>query len=108
VSPTVTVGAHTTRAIQALRGTVTLGLDAGFAFEGIEEADQFSSGSLSGNVLPGAEYWYRRTVALRVGSEGGDLTAGAGVRYRRFGVDYAYLDHSDLDASHRVSALYRF
>lgn len=108
VAPTVTVGAHTVRDVAALRGTVLAGLDVGVAFESYGNADQIRSGSLSGNLLPGIEYWYNRVVALRVGSDGGDLTAGAGVRYRQFGVDYAYLDHSDLDSTHRVSALYRF
>lgn len=107
VAPTIAVGAHTTRFLNALRGTLTLGVNADFAFES-QEADQFSSGSLSGNFLPGLEYWYENAVALRLGSDGGDLTAGGGVRYRQFGVDYAFFDHSDLDATHRISALYRF
>ena len=36
------------------------------------------------------------------------VTAGAGIRYHRLGLDYAFLDHRDLDASHRVSGSYRF
>ncbi len=107
VSPTVTLGAHTTRQIEALQGSLSLGLDAAFAFEG-QTGDQFDSGNLSGNLLPGAEYWFRRTVALRLGSDGGDFTAGAGVRYKQIGADYAYLSHPELDATHRVSALIRF
>jgi hypothetical protein len=47
-------------------------------------------------------------LALRAGFEAQNFTAGAGLRYRRFGLDYAYLDHRDLDASHRVSGSYRF
>jgi hypothetical protein len=107
VAPTVTLGAHTTQAIPSLQGALTMGLDLGFAFEG-QEADQFGGGTVSGNFLPGAEYWFKRTVALRVGSEGGDLTAGAGVRYKQVGADYAYLSHDELDSTHRVSALVRF
>jgi hypothetical protein len=107
VSPTVTLGAHTTRRIESLQGSLSLGLDASFAFEG-QTGDQFESGDLSGNVLPGAEYWFRHTVALRLGSDGGDFTAGAGVRYKQIGADYAYLSHPELDATHRVSALIRF
>jgi len=108
VSPTITLGAHTTSFLRALRGSITLGVDAAFAFDGLQNADQFDSGSLSGNLLPGMEYWFRDTVALRLGSDAGSLTAGAGVRYRQFGVDYAFLDHEELDTTHRVSALYRF
>ncbi len=109
VSPTLTVGAHTTRAFESLQGTLTLGMDAAFAFEGHgEDVDQFETGDLSGNLLPGMEYWFRRTVAFRLGSEGGDFTAGAGVRYKQIGADYAYLSHDELGGTHRVSALVRF
>jgi hypothetical protein len=107
VYPTLAVGAHTTQEIPALQGTVTFGLDVGLAFEG-QAADQFETGNLSGNVLPGAEYWFRRVAAVRVGSDGGNFTAGGGVRYRWLGADYAYLDHDELDATHRVSAQVRF
>jgi len=108
VAPTVTLGAHTTQDIPSIQGRLTVGFDAGFAFEGMESADQFRSGTLSGNVFPGAEYWFRNVVALRAGSSAGDFAAGAGVRYRQFGADYAYLSHDELDSTHRVSALFRF
>jgi hypothetical protein len=110
VSPTVTLGAHTTRSIAAVQGTLTIGVDAGFAFER-QKADQFLdfwTPSLSANLHPGAEYWFRKTVALRAGSDAGNLTAGAGVRYKQVGADYAYLSHDELDSTHRVSALIRF
>jgi hypothetical protein len=107
VAPTVTLGGHTTLPISALQGSLTLGLDLNFAFEG-QEADQFSSGNLSGNLLAGAEYWFRQTVALRVGTDAGNFTAGGGVRYKQVGADYAYLSHDELDSTHRVSALVRF
>lgn len=107
VSPTLTLGAHTTRQLDALQGSLTLGLDAGFSFEG-QQADQFQTGNLSGNLLPGVEYWFRNTVALRAGSDSGNFTAGAGVRYKQVGADYAYLSHDQLDATHRISALIRF
>ena len=107
LAPTVTLGAHTTQEIPALQGRLTVGVDVGFAFEG-QEADQFETGSLSGNVFPGGEYWFRNVVALRAGSDAGRFAAGAGVRYRQFGADYAYLSHDELESTHRVSALFRF
>lgn len=107
VAPTVTLGMHGTRAVAALQGSLTVGLNSSFAFEG-QEADQFHTGNLSGNLLPGLEYRFREIVALRVGSNAGDFTAGAGVRYRQVGADYAYLSHDQLDGTHRVSALVRF
>ncbi|TPW07205.1 MAG: hypothetical protein FD129_2592, partial [bacterium] len=108
VSPTVTVGGQGTRGIGFLKGTVTLAADVQMAFEDLGEADQFSSGSMSGNLHAGGEYWYNSVVAVRVGTNSGHFAAGAGVRFRlgpmtRFGVDYAFLDHDELDATNRVT-----
>ena len=48
------------------------------------------------------------SLALRAGMEARNFSAGGGIRVRRFGMDYAYLDHRDLDSSHRVSLSYAF
>lgn len=108
LAPTVTLGAQTTRDIRALDGSLTAALDLQLAFENLGDADQWSSGDLSGNVLPGLEYWYHRALALRVGSDAGHFAAGAGFRFRlgpfeRFGVDYAFLDHDELDSTNRLT-----
>ncbi len=108
LAPTATIGFQTTRTVTPLRGTLTVGVDLQTAFEDLGEADQWSTGSLSGNVLPGLEYWYNDALALRVGSNAGHFSAGAGLRFRlgpmeRFGVDYAFLDHDELDATNRVT-----
>ncbi len=55
----------------------------------------------------GLEYWYAKTVALRLGISGENLTAGAGVRYSpskrvSLGFDYAFLSH-ELGDTHRLS-----
>jgi hypothetical protein len=57
---------------------------------------------------PGVEYWLERKVALRAGMDARNFSAGAGFRLGKFGLDYAYLDHRDLDSSHRVSGSYSF
>ena len=57
---------------------------------------------------PGIEYWIERRVALRAGMEARNFSAGGGIRVRRFGMDYAYRVHRDLDSSHRVSLSYAF
>ena len=106
VGPSVTIGAHTSHNIDALDGKLLIGFDSRFSFEGLEE--QFHSGNVSGVVLPGAEDWFRNLGAIRAGSDAGNFTAGAGVRYKQFGADYAYLGHDELDSTHRVSALFRF
>ncbi len=117
VAPTLTLGASATRDLPALQGSLTLALDAAFEFQDIpSQVDakgnkpflQFTSSNLSGWLLPGAEYWFRHTVALRAGADEGHFTAGAGVRYKQLGADYAYLSHDELGGTHRISALVRF
>lgn len=108
VAPTVTVGGQATKDVDFLKGTITGAADVQMAFENLGDADQFSSGSFSGNLHAGVEYWYNSAVALRVGTNAGHFAAGAGVRFRlgalqRFGVDYAFLDHDELDSTNRVS-----
>jgi hypothetical protein len=78
------------------------------AFEDLGKADQFQMGSVTGNIHAGLEYWYNRALALRLGTDSGNFAAGAGLRFRlgpfqRFGVDYAYLNHDELDATNRVT-----
>lgn len=108
LAPTVTLGGQTTLEIPSVRGQLTPAADVQLAFENLGDADQFSSGSLSGNLHAGAEFWYNRTVALRLGTDSGHFAAGAGLRFRlgplqRFGVDYAFLDHDALDSTNRVT-----
>jgi len=40
---------------------------------------------------------------VRIGSDTGCLSAGAGLRLPRIDVDYAFLKHDQLDNSHRIS-----
>jgi len=108
VAPSIKVGTAYSRAVAPLQGHVTVTADLGFNFEGREEASQFASGSVGGDLLGGVEYWIQRTLALRVGTQAGDFTAGAGIRYRGIGVDYAFVPHEDLNDSHRVSASLQF
>lgn len=93
-------------------GTIVLAADADARFEGRDFSAQTSAGGVSGDFHFGTEYWYRELLALRAGSDEGSFTAGAGLRlplgYRSLGLDYAFLQHNDLDDSHRVSALFKF
>jgi hypothetical protein len=103
VQPTFVVGSYYARSVGGL-GVIAGALDVAMTTDGRESASQFASGALGGDVRGGVEYWYRSRVALRAGVDAGNLTAGTGIRYRSFGVDYAFLSHSDLDNTHRVSA----
>jgi hypothetical protein len=111
LAPSVALGAHTTRAIPGLQGTLNLGMTTTYSFEGATEKPDFLAftvGDVPVTFSPGAEYWYNNTVALRAGSDAGNFTAGAGIRYKQVGADYAYLAHDELESTHRVSALVRF
>lgn len=59
----------------------------------------------------GAEYWVLNFVSIRIGFEGEsglrETTAGFGVKYKDYGIDYAFAVH-DLGLSHRVSGSWRF
>lgn len=104
VAPTLGLGFQYSRGFAPLRGTLTAAGDFGVSFDGRQEASQVGNGDLQG----GLEYWYDQTVAARVGADAGNFTAGAGLRIRSLGVDYAFLSHDELDDTHRVSASLRF
>lgn len=64
-------------------------------------------------VAVGGEVWVYEMLALRVGyrtgdEEKGSLSYGAGFRYSDFQLDYAYADHGNLEATHRISLMMAF
>jgi hypothetical protein len=54
-----------------------------------------------GSAHLGLEYVYGSMLALRLGSNDGKFTAGAGIHYWKFNLDYAFQSH-DLGNMHRV------
>ncbi|MGD8718876.1 MAG: PorV/PorQ family protein [Candidatus Zixiibacteriota bacterium] len=90
--------------------TFAAGTDVKFA--GYGEAAHVAAGDASFDFSGGAEWWYRRTVAVRLGSERSALAGGAGVTVRALGVgmgvDYAYLSDTGLESSHRASVSFNF
>lgn len=56
-----------------------------------------------GDFLVGGEYVYKNLLALRVGSDASNITAGAGINLNFMHVDYAFLAQ-DLGNVNRVSA----
>jgi flagellar motor protein MotB len=57
----------------------------------------------------GVEYWFYDMFVLRLGYEAGAYnqpTFGAGVKYRDFEVDYAYINYADLGSTQRISLVY--
>jgi len=98
IHPSLHLGIAYARPIALLRGRLIGACDVS---AGRDESDD--------RIRAGFEYRYRDLVALRLGSERGNLTAGMGLRvYRRFALDVAFLGHEDLDNTYRVSASAQF
>jgi len=55
----------------------------------------------------GAEYWAFQYLAVRLGMDPEEFPLGFGIRYRDYGLDYAFATH-DLGGSHRLSASWKF
>jgi hypothetical protein len=108
ILPSLSFGLGWSRDIESMRGTLNVGAGLANSFDGTKEASQLSGGPWGGDFQGGFEYWYAHAVAARLGTDAGNLTAGAGLRFKSLGVDYAYLSHQDLDATHRISASFRF
>ena len=77
-------------------------------FENLGDAAQYSTGSLSLDTHFGAEVGYLEIVFGRFGFDMGRFTAGGGINVQNITVDFAYLHHSELDETFRVSAGYRW
>ncbi len=77
--------------------------DLDLLFEGRDAAAQISLGTMSLDSHLGGEISYHQVVYFRGGSDIGRLTLGVGIKFNRFCLDGAFLDHNDLDNSYRVS-----
>lgn len=55
----------------------------------------------------GVEYWFRDTLALRLGYNRGSLTAGAGLKFWILQLDYAFVGY-ELGHTHRISGAAKF
>ncbi len=108
IIPTLKAGLAYPIRFASLKGYMAPALDFDVRFEGRDFASQFSAGPVSVDSHLGWEYQFRDVVALRVGSDVGHFTAGAGLLLQKFQFDYAFLSHDDLGNSHRVSARFSF
>jgi hypothetical protein len=108
ILPMVKVGAAYTIHSEPLNGSLLLAVDSDFYFEDYRTASQFWVGRTSADVHAGAELRFQEKVMVRGGLDAGNWTAGAGLKIRFLGFDYAYLHHDDFEATHRVSVLADF
>jgi len=115
-APTVKLGTAYYFDIPALLARVTVAADADLRFTDRGEADQFQMGPVTADTHVGLEYLINVSgagIALRGGAEPsreqedegffGNYTFGAGLLFRYFHVDYAFLAHPELGDTHRIS-----
>lgn len=104
ISPTLKTGVSYPFALPFLQSRLLLAGDADIRFEGRETASQFSAGPMSFDVRLGGEISFYNIIALRVGRDDlGYFTAGAGISLPRLDVDYAFMQHTELQETHRIS-----
>jgi len=103
VSPTLKLGGAYPFIFRPLKSRLLLAADADLRLEGRKLAAQAHYGPMSADFHLGAEWVFHNIASVRIGSDTGCLSAGAGLRLPRIDVDYAFLKHDQLDNSHRIS-----
>jgi hypothetical protein len=103
IVPALKAGVAYPLAIPVVGGFMSPALDLEMRFEGRDYAAQFAAGRMSIDTHLGWEY-QRELLALRLGSDVGRFTVGAGISLPKLQIDYAFLSHSDLGDTHRISA----
>ncbi len=88
------------------QGIVALDLET--HFENYGTAAGYALGPLSWDLHLGGEWRPKDFLALRAGLDRGNWTAGLGLQYQAWALDYAILRHPDLESAHRVSLSVRF
>ncbi len=104
IPPSLRLGAAYPVDLGLLSGRVTPTADVLVRFENRRYSSQANLGRASFDFLFGWEYEFNNTVALRIGSDAGNLAAGVGLRLPKLEVDYAFLSHDGLGTTHRISA----
>jgi hypothetical protein len=108
ILPTLTVGTAVVLSLPPLKGILRCAVDMDTRFEGRSAAAWASAGRISFDPRTGLEYCYREMLSVRAGWQPEGFSAGAGLRISRWGLDYAFLGHEELDNSHRLSAVMDF
>lgn len=86
------------------KDTIVPSLDVGLYYRRDLLGGSFClSTSYSRKLKAGLEYVYSKGLALRFGWDGTGLTTGAGISFRWFRVDYAFLANRSLGGTHRIS-----
>ncbi len=87
--------------LPVLEADFTILADGAYRTESIGEKEAFE-------YHAGAEYLVRKILALRAGSDNGELTFGGGLAFKLVSIDYAFIGHDDLGDTHRISLTARW
>jgi len=102
ITPTLKLGLAYPFQLSFLSSRILPALDIDTRFENRGTTSQAAAGPLSFDFHLGLEYTFLSAVALRIGSDIGQFTAGAGLRLPQLHLDYAFMSH-DLGDTHRIS-----
>lgn len=103
ITPTLKFGFAYPLYISLLAGKITPAFDIDTRFENRRTAAQANIGPISFDFHLGMEYRFLNVVALRIGSDVGRFSAGAGLRLPQLFLDYAFMSHDELGDTHRIS-----
>ena len=106
IVPTLRLGA--TYPIRFFRFRMAPAFDVTSQFEGIRYGAQAHLGGVSFDFHPGVELAFKKLLFFRAGSNAGHFSAGAGFHLPRLNIDYAFLSHKDLGATHQISLALTF
>ena len=108
IVPSLKLGSAYRYESTSLNGAVLLAVDTDVFFDDRQGASEFWIETVSADLRLGLELSFQDKVMIRGGLDAENPTAGAGLYFGAFGLDYAYLSHDDFDATHRVSLLASF
>ncbi len=107
-TPDFKYGAAYKKSFLFLRSQLLFSVQQNIRFEGRSRNSQVAFGDVANSDFQvGAEYKALDSIALRLGSNAGELTAGAGFVFKFLQIDYAFMSY-ELGNAHRVSASVRF
>ncbi|NOZ62108.1 MAG: UPF0164 family protein [Calditrichaeota bacterium] len=102
-NPNILVSVSLADKVPFLTGKIRAAIGQTIRFEGRSPENLYSIGNVAGvDLNAGLEYEIFQTISLRIGKERNHLTAGAGMKFSFFSVDYAFVSY-DLGNAHRIS-----
>ncbi len=106
ILPSIVLGGAYRLDLTAANASIAIAPELETHFESRGEAELISAGPASIQPRLGIEYEIAKTVALRGGANGEDITYGAGLTFSSLNIAAAFQNHSDLGFTHRISAGY--